>query len=246
LYFLRQTLHMLFQAQRYFADEIDDAGGMLRVGLYAHNVQTNDFRRRIESLQRGLAKQQFLREQFPLDPSIEKELDEFRSQFQEVPFLDLQLRPHPFLHMKSQLFGTAEAFRILNLPAMGALLRSHLAIRQRQTQGIGRGALSPDQFHGFIRAFDAQLDSLSPGKSDRVILTFTTGSQNQNPRSMRLDGEVLVAVSGYDCAPTLVDFMFVLFISEWPATAVEFDRYFPPCRPPFQLRPLLGPLKDQS
>ena len=246
LSFLRANLRMLFQAQLFFAEDLERAGGHLRVGLYAHDVQTNDFRKRAEAVLRGRANHAFLRELFPLDPSVEKVLVEFRSQFEDVPFVELRFRPRPFLHLKSQLFGTAEAFRILGLPEMAKTLRAHLAIRQRQVNGMTSQGIGPELCHEQVRAFQSHLDSLPASVRSHVIYTFTTGSHNQNPRSLLLDGEILVAVSGYDCVIALIDFMFVLFVAEWPSNEAEFDRLFPAQHLPVYLKPVMRGLKDQS
>ncbi len=246
LSFLRTTLRMMLEARLYFAEDLKRAGGQLYVGIYAHDAQTNDLRKRADAFLRGMANHSFLRELFPVDPSVEEFLRKFRDQFEQVPFVELQLRPRPFLHMKSQLFGTTEAFRILGVPEMSRTLRTHLKIRQDQMQGIGNQGIGPGLYQEQIRAFQARLDILPSPQKNHVIFTFTTGSHNQDPRSMLLDGEVLVAISGYDCLIALIDFMFVLYVSDWPSTQVEFDRLFPPQHPPMYMKPIMKALKDQS
>jgi len=74
---------------------------------------------------------------------------------------------------------------------------------------------------------------------------FTTGSQNQNPRSMLLDGEVLVALSGFNSLITAIDFMFMLGIASWPSSLEEFGQLYPEVKASFPSNMLLGLIKYQ-
>lgn len=246
LHFLRGTLRTMLQANLYFADDLARSGGCLRVGIYAHDVQTNDFRRRVEAFQMGLKSETFLRRIFPMAPSAMAFLDSFRTRFPEIRRVGLQLRTRPFLHMKSQFFGTAEAFRILRSPLWGRALADYLGIRLKQTQGVGTPGIDAHLFDPLARDFERSLDGDSTGAKDRVIYTFTMGSHNQDLRAMLLDGEVLVALSGQSCLIAMVDSMFMLFVAEWPADLDAFDRLFPKQHPPIYLKPILHGVKDQS
>ncbi|MGE5176642.1 MAG: hypothetical protein ACM3JJ_09745 [Hyphomicrobiales bacterium] len=246
LYNLRATMRMLVEASSYFADEIERAGGLLRLGVYAQGVQTNDFKRRIEQFQMGARKNPFLRQILPWHASVDTCLEAIREKYAGISFVELQLRPRPFLHMKSQFFGTAEAFRILLSPELGTALGAHLAIRQRQVVGQETPPVGPAVFRRLLDDYRAGLDSLPAPTREHAIFTFTTGSHNQNPRSMLLDGEVLVAISGPDCVVALIDSMFMLFVSEWPENVDQFDGIFPRRHLPFYLKPLLPMLKNQG
>jgi hypothetical protein len=240
---LRETLRMMAVAGRYFAEDFERSGGMLRVGLYSHSVQTTDFRKRVFAFQQGARRHAFLRDVLPWHPAVDDSLESFRSKFRDVSFFELMMRPRPFLHMKSQLFGTAEAFEILRVPEIAPALANHLAIRQRQVQGMETKGVTPEAFRPLLDAYHERLARRSPGADERAVFTFTMGSQNMNPRSMLLDGEVLVAISGDDSVIALIDSMFLLFVSEWPADLEEFDRLFPRKPMPFFLKPLRSVIK---
>jgi hypothetical protein len=247
LKFLRSTLRTMVQAREYFGDDLRRSGGELRVGLYAHACQTNDMRSRATATLHGIAEYRFLRELFPIDSSVVEYLRMYRDRWKEIsPFVQVRMRPRPFLHMKSQLFGTKESFGVLGLPEMTHTLDEYLKIRLDQVRGMNGRGIGVELYRDQIEAFEEKLKALPEAQRNHRIFTLTTGSHNQNPRSMLLDGEDLVAVSGNDCLVALIDFMFVLYATEWPTTEAEFDRLFPPQHVPLYMKLLLKPLKDQS
>ena len=73
----------------------------------------------------------------------------------------------------------------------------------------------------------------------------TMGSQNQDRRAMLLNGEVVVAISGYDSLITFIDFMFIMGTATWPANAEELEDVFPKSNTPGLLRKLFWLMKDQ-
>ena len=250
LFFMRDNLRRLLEAQRYFEEDIASEGGQLRVGLYAHAVQTLDLSRRVDAFQKGYEGHPFLRDLLHLHPALFESVGVFRAAFDTVSLMGLKLRPRPFLHMKSLFFASAEAFEVYRLAEWAPTTKEHL--RNRVAQSMGMRMPYPDPFkhpqgrRSVFGALDARLDSLGPDVRRRVILTFATGSHNQNPRSLLLDGEVLAAISGYDCLYSMIDIGFILCISEWPRDTAEFDRLFSKRSPPFYLRPFLRVLEDQS
>jgi len=255
LYFLRENLDLLFRAQQYFGEDIAAADGALRVGLYAHDAPTTDLRRRIEAFLKSRATQPVLREYFPFVPGIDSLLGAVVRQFSEVPGMALSLRPRPYLHLKYQLFASREGFAITHRPEWVNVLRRHVQIRQEELAGKRTEGLTPEILDTpdpadpaaptLLPAFEAELaaaDSTAPG---RVIYTCSLGSHNQNPRSLLLDGEVLVNVSGYHSLVTTADFIFILGIANWPSTREEFDRLYPPQSLPAWCRPLGRTLRNQ-
>jgi hypothetical protein len=51
---------------------------------------------------------------------------------------------------------------------------------------------------------------------------------NQSFRSIALDGESLVAVTGHGAMVSAMDFIFIMAIAEWPEREAEFDRWSAP------------------
>jgi phosphatidylserine/phosphatidylglycerophosphate/cardiolipin synthase-like enzyme len=63
--------------------------------------------------------------------------------------------------------------------------------------------------------------------SERAAWYLVVGSHNQNYRSMALDGEVLMAVSGPRALAGLADFYLILGLSTWLDTPEELEEYLP-------------------
>jgi hypothetical protein len=237
LFFLRQNLETMLQAREFFGDQIEEAGGMLRVGVYKQAAPINDIKKRLVAFNRGRGSNDFMQDLFQFHPTVEKPLDGFGTKFEEVSLVELQIRPRPFLHLKTQMFCTKEALEVMKMPHWGRILKNHMIIREKQLRGIANEGLTPDilligdEGPGLIESLERHLAQESSEAVDRAIMTFTIGSHNQNPRSMTLDGEVLVAVSGYDSLVSMIDFIFILGITSWPKNGEEFNALYPEVTP---------------
>jgi hypothetical protein len=69
-----------------------------------------------------------------------------------------------------------------------------------------------------------------------VPFMMAIGSRKQDRRGMLLDGEVLLAVTGYDCPVALTDFLLILGSATRPDNTKEFTEVFPEQRSPGFLR----------
>ncbi len=70
-------------------------------------------------------------------------------------------------------------------------------------------------------------DALGRAEREKIIFLSTIGSHNQDRRSLLLDGEVLTAVAGDECLPTLIDLALIMGTCTWPERAEDFHAYFP-------------------
>ncbi|MCK5408609.1 MAG: hypothetical protein KAJ37_14165, partial [Candidatus Krumholzibacteria bacterium] len=125
-------------------------------------------------------------------------------------------------------------------------------IRQKEVRGIESEGITPallrtrgsDADLNVIEAFKRYLTTLSPEERNTVLFMMTIGSQNQDRRGMLLDGEVLLAVTGYDCLVALTDFLFILGSATWPETTAEFTDVFPEQGSPGFLRRTFKLIQD--
>ena len=77
---------------------------------------------------------------------------------------------------------------------------------------------------------DSVLRRVPASARDRDVVYLLTGSQNQNDRSLLLDGELLCLVSGPESLASLVDFLAIAAQSTWLETVEALDaliRRFP-------------------
>lgn len=72
------------------------------------------------------------------------------------------------------------------------------------------------------------LASLTPAVRERVVFYTVTGSQNQNYRSMVIDGEIAFVVSGWPSIIPYLDFISLIGQSHWPTGPEELAPLLPP------------------
>jgi hypothetical protein len=63
------------------------------------------------------------------------------------------------------------------------------------------------------------------------VFFLQVGSPNQDYRSMVLDGEAAVLVSGWTSLYAVPDFVLLTGLTTWPDTQGELDRLLPPPTP---------------
>jgi hypothetical protein len=239
LYLMRENMEMMLQAREYFRDDIERAGGTLRVGLYASDIPVHELERRLKAFLGGMEKYPFLVDEFGLNPSTMDYLREagehYNSMFppeatdrSRVPAITSD--HEPFLHMKAQFFANREAFAVLRGEEWRHVLERYLEIRHKQSLGLPTPGITP----ALLR---------DPTTDEKATFFFTIGSHNQDRRGMILDGEVLVAVSGCSATITLADLMFLAGTSFWPDTVQELRTEFPQASPGWLKRWYFG-IKD--
>jgi phosphatidylserine/phosphatidylglycerophosphate/cardiolipin synthase-like enzyme len=80
---------------------------------------------------------------------------------------------------------------------------------------------------GRFRSLVVQLREAHPEEYRRGMGYFLVGSSNQDYRSMLMDGEVGVALSGLAAVNGLWDSMGLAAGATYPATVEELDEYLP-------------------
>jgi hypothetical protein len=261
MYLMRENMEMMLLARHYFAHEIEGANGALHVGMYNSDIPVYDLKRRLGAFLDGMEQTPFLADLFSLHPStmefLRQSYENFETVFPEetpdrstVPALSSDHKP--FLHMKTQLFASREAFSILGQPELKPVISAYLTIRYRQSLGLPSPGITPallhepqseDQATDLQSVFVDRLASLPAPRNDQSVFVFTIGSHNQDRRGMLLDGEVLVAVSGCDAVIALPDLMFLLGTAFWPESVPELRTEFPQ-KSPSWLKQLYFGIKD--
>lgn len=233
-----EVLSRLLEIQSMFGDQIARAGGELRVGIYAAHEDVNDVAQQVREVRAGLERAPWLRTLIPFDSATVAVLDtvvpllEHAGYAATAPGRDIAPRA-PQLHAKTQFVVAPDALVALaRQPQWPEVFGRWLLARARQT--------SADADPGGIRA---SYDSLALyGQSvemlrgypvergadgNRVGFYYTTGTQNQDPRGMMLDGEAMLVVSGEQAAAALPDFYFLMARSTWITRQEELERYLP-------------------
>ena len=134
--------------------------------------------------------------------------------------------------MKAHLFMTAEAWEpLMARPETVEFLLEYARARAGQVGLPGEERDLRDlseRLEPFRRRLLSSYQaSVSPAERERAGLFLVVGSHNQNYRSMALDGEVLVAVTGPEAAVGLADFILILGLSDWVTTPEEIEQHLP-------------------
>ena len=72
------------------------------------------------------------------------------------------------------------------------------------------------------------MTDLPPEQRDELVYYFTVGSTNMDYRSMVMDGEVQIFISGWQGLIGFLDFMLLPGLSTWVETTEELDALLPP------------------
>jgi hypothetical protein len=218
--------------------EIERAGGVLRPGLYHASVQVHDLEYRLFGLQLSLQRHGFLRE---LYPSLHRAFQDPAVARMELPPADPTAGAPPpgadpgmfaKLHFKGFLYISAEAWtRLMAGEALVAGMNVYLEERSRQLRD---GANAPESVMAeALHVIGAELinpilGEVTDEERDRWAFFLQIGSPNMDYRSMLLDGEVALLVSGWTSLYGALDFLLLSGLVTWVEDQAEIDALIPP------------------
>jgi hypothetical protein len=254
-----ENMGMMFEARSFFADDIEPVNGRIHVGFYNHEWGVDDPVKRGSAILEGHDKNPFIREDFPFSQSVFDLVKEYVDEVVEAA----QARSatsvvegdtvKPFLHMKTQFFGTAVGMRALGSEEWVHIVRRYIEIRQQQIAGQESDGLTPQALTTYDPEADQSttrtdyedyLETLPPEMRDNHIYAFTIGSMNQDRRGMISDGEVLACISDYPALIGVLDMSTILVTSAYPKDAEEYKEVFPKPDLSTTLRKLTRYLQD--
>jgi hypothetical protein len=244
--------HELFERMILFAElfegPLEDAGGMLRLGMYDPDVPVADIPGRTRLFVETLEREPWLRDLYGFEPAVFDELHAILRSFEEERFSQRYLldRPapdsvapdsvapaaqRPKLHMKAHFFASRFGWeQILSLPGWGEILTTYQRERARQVSDPTGGdyfefadsmsAVTGPRLRTFVAARTAE-------QFDRMVFYFMTGAHNQNYRSMILDGEVMVVLAEMGALVGLIDMMWIVGQSKWITDQESLDEHLP-------------------
>jgi hypothetical protein len=228
------VLEGYLQLRTALADAFRASGGGLYVGLYGQDIGTRSLRQRYLAVIDGMRRPTFPRAAFPFP-------DEMYRRLSEVPVLEAILTPArdsglvepapptaPRLHLKTQLFASGAGLeRVLRDPGWFQVFFAYV---QQRAQEFARdrslaagGRMSP----ALLAAVDSALRRAPPVERGADVFYLLAGSQNQNDRSLLLDGEIMCLVAGVEALAPLIDFVAIAARSTWVETTTELDSLLP-------------------
>jgi hypothetical protein len=248
---IHDTFSRLLAFRHAMAAEIEMAGGMLRPGLYHTASDVKDLGFRVQALGRSLERYDFMRELYPtlgpvlalasgamLAPASLTAGAAHTAGTAGTPTTAATAgsagadQPFAKLHMKGFLYVSGDAWSTLYAgPLMVEALQVYLAQRSRQV--VGDPAADEKAMGDALQLFG--VESLTPlvqllgtGVTDRWAFFLQIGSPNLDYRSMLLDGEVALLVSGWTSLYASFDFVLLTGLVTWLDTQEQLDTLVPP------------------
>ena len=154
----------------------------------------------------------------------------------------------PKLHLKANFFASREGWdKLISSPELAPVFEAYVAqLLQPDSAGTtARYARRPRRFprpaSRLFESFDARL---TQEERARVIYYLLVGSANEDYRSMFMDGEASVLLSGWFGVVGLLDFTLLVNLSVWVDDLDLLDALLPPPsgiqrRVARQVRPML-------
>ena len=226
----------LIVLQQQFGPELEATGGMLKTGIYNPGIGVSDVGARFSAAYRNGRRTPFLRRLFPIDAAVDTLLAHVGEAGlpQAAPLSPLspvteQLAPK--LHMKANFFATREGWdSLLARPEMAPLLAAYVQQLARDPSAKEAGVRESAQLlsQSSQQMVDAFVASLTPEYRARVAYFLIVGSANQDYRSMFMDGEASVLLSGWSGVIGLIDFSLIVNLSVWVDDLALLDDLLPP------------------
>ncbi len=222
---------------REFGDELRAAGGSLHTGIYDHDVASGDHARSMRMLSENLARNAFLRQAFPFDDEVIAGLAAMADTLDAMGYSERHLAEDvlerkPKLHLKVQFMATREVIpNLAPRPEWLDFLREYTMVHVQQVEERGMPVDARGIREAIREPATALIENwwqgLTNEEREHAALYMTIGSHNQNYRSVIMDGEVLVAVSGYRALWAYVDFVRTFGLSTWVTDQDQLEQLLP-------------------
>lgn len=233
-----ELLWRLVAASHELQPAIAASGGLLKVGLYASPFAVTDIPAKVDAVRTTLAREEWLRKLFNFAPAVYADLDELATTLRALSMApddepEFEYDPRPSLHLKANFFASREAWTLMSRPEWIEMtwefVQQRIAQVQTRTAAVRSFATFPDAMidvgGGVVQNWYESLDQ--PTK-DRVVFFTMMGSQNQNTRSMVVDGEVAFVVSAWPSVIPYLDFISLAGQCRWLTDPAEVDELLPP------------------
>ena len=233
-----ELLWRLLSVSKLLAPEIAAAGGLLKVGIYSSELEVTDIPGKVRAVRRTFDEHAWLRQLFGFPTSVYDGLAGLADALQGLAMgpgarPEFESDSRSKLHLKANSFASREAWQLMARPEWAELTWEFIQQRIAQVQTLSAAVVSfeayPDAFldvgGGTVQRW---LDSLSPDARARVVFYTMMGSQNQNARSMVVDGEDAFVVSSWPSIIPYLDLISLVGQSRWLEDPEELKGLLPP------------------
>jgi len=235
-----EMFERMIVAEHELAAELDEVGGLFKAGLYDIDVDVGNVPARTRAVTDGLRSTPWLREVLPFGPELMSVFDDAGEIFaeaaggREVEYLSDEMGGlvRPKLHLKTNFFVTGEVLDIfLQSPAFAELSREFA--RQQSLDQIARSEyrdvreLNLAMTERALEVFRDMREEYGPEVVARAVGYFIVGSSNQDYRSMMMDGEAAVALSGRATLNGFFDSIGIAGAATYLDSVEELNEYLP-------------------
>jgi hypothetical protein len=234
----QELLYRMVVADRLLREHIEDAGGLLRVGVFAPEREVTDIPGKFRAAVDALETHGWLRDLYGFDPAVYMAFADLDASLETIPpFVpdsgEFQYEPRPKLHMKVNLLASREAWSgLMSQGEWAPVMAEYIQLRFAQA---GRRSEALAGFTGLPEAtidvgghmIENWLETLTPEARDQVILYSVMGSHNQNYRSMVIDGEVALVTSQWPAVIPYIDLVSIVGQSRWIEDPEELAEFLP-------------------
>jgi hypothetical protein len=136
----------------------------------------------------------------------------------------------PKLHLKANFFASREAWdRLVSRPEMAAVLEAYVSQLLRTYPAKSDVRVAAEALAAASdRLVAAHRASLTPGERERLVYYLLLGSANADYRSMQMDGEASVLLSGWSGVVGVIDLSLIVNLSVWIDDLEMLDALLPP------------------
>jgi hypothetical protein len=235
---VREVVSRVVHANAVLHEPIEGNGGLLRVGVYSPTFEVTDLKGKLDALRLTLATQPWLRDLYHFQPQVYAAFDSFSVQMSRRE----PARPHNMvfedgtvskLHLKANFLASREAWDgLMQLPGWPAVLGDFIVKRSAQVEERERALARLEQPRPEVidvgdRMIENWQAGLSAEQRERLVFYLMLGSQNQNYRSMVLDGEAGLLVSGTSINAAMIDLVSLTGQCLWIDDVRQLDRFYP-------------------
>lgn len=229
----------LIVVQQQLGPELVAAGGLLKTGIYNPGLGVDDALNRFTAAYYNARRTPFLRRLFPVDPAIDSMLVHYRELLRASGATEPVRAPGVAakLHLKANWFSSREAWdSLIGRPELEEVLAAYIAqLVGPAKDSLGARAVADALSEASRRLVESFRASQPPETRSRVMYYLTVGSANQDYRSMFMDGEAAMLLSGWSTVVSLIDFGLIANLSVWVDDLDLLDALLPPLGP-FKLR----------
>ena len=223
----------LIVLQRALRPELADVGGLIKTGIYSPGFGVQEVDRRFVAAYRNARRTPFLRRLFPLDTCVDHFMVVLAGQTAEPPAAPGATGVNvgaiaPKLHLKANFFSTGQGWdSLLTRPELCGVLLAYISQLHTADTGDVRARsdlllLASRQLEDSFRAH------LTKGQQQHIAYYLIVGSANQDYRSMFMDGEASMLMSGWSGIIGLIDFGLIANLSIWVDDLDLLDQLLPP------------------